>query len=159
MNAASDLVEVRILDLPLDLMSAAQEHSDELMRELTLVAEQMRQEGTAGLPTKLVELVGELTESYAGFGVEQEAKMAAAASSGQRVLPELVYLVPRDIAEAVRHLENLLDEADDYCRSGEHLLTLATRPEHVALRRWFLREFARQVAGEPPTPWPQYVDR
>ncbi len=46
-----------------------------------------------------------------------------------------------------------MDEADDYCRAGQHLLTLVTPPEALAFRRWYLGEFVRQIAGEQPRPW------
>jgi hypothetical protein len=49
-------------------------------------------------------------------------------------------------------LATLIDEADDFAREGT-LLTLAAPPECVDFRRWYLREFARQVDGEPPIPW------
>ena len=48
----------------------------------------------------------------------------------------------------------MLDEADEYCRRGDHLLTLATPPEELRFRRWFISEFVDQVNGAPPTPWP-----
>ena len=54
---------------------------------------------------------------------------------------------------AAAEFDALLDEADDYCRAGETLLTLATPAPALAFRRWFLGEFVRQAAGEPPRPW------
>jgi hypothetical protein len=50
----------------------------------------------------------------------------------------------------------MLDEADEYCRRGEHLLTLETPPELVRFRRWYLQEFVNQIAGAAPEPWPDY---
>jgi hypothetical protein len=44
-----------------------------------------------------------------------------------------------------------LAEASEFCRRGE-LLTLATPPEYVAFREWFLDEIARQLGRNPPTP-------
>lgn len=150
------LVEIRILQMPLDLLAASQRHSDELMRELTLVAEQLRQEGSSGLPTRLVDMVQELTASYSPFTSEQEAIMADAVSGGDTVLDELCYTVPPDVGPAAQHLGNLLDEADEYCRAGDYLLTLATPALLVRFRQWFLDEFERQAAGAPPVPWPEY---
>ena len=49
-------------------------------------------------------------------------------------------------------LTGLLEEADDYCRRGE-LLTLATPPELVAFRNWYLGQVVEQIDGRPPTPW------
>ncbi len=51
----------------------------------------------------------------------------------------------------------MLDEADAYCRQGSHLLTLQTPPDQRAFRTWFLAEFLSQLAGGPPTPWPEYT--
>ena len=48
----------------------------------------------------------------------------------------------------------MLEEADDYCRRGDHLLTLATPEEERRFRRWFIGEFVDQIEGKPPTPWP-----
>ena len=46
-------------------------------------------------------------------------------------------------------LPRTLAEADEFCRRGE-LLTLATPPEYVAFREWFLGEIVRQLDGQPP---------
>jgi len=51
----------------------------------------------------------------------------------------------------------MLDEADDYCRRGDHLLTLATPAEELRFRRWFVGEFVEQLGGAAPTPWPAYA--
>lgn len=52
-------------------------------------------------------------------------------------------------------LARMLDEADEFCRSGNHLLTLATPPELLAFRRWYLGEFNAQLQGQSPLPWPE----
>ena len=64
--------------------------------------------------------------------------------------------MPPAIGPACVHLVDLLREADEYCRHGD-LLTMATPPEAVVFREWFLLEFAKQVDGNPPTPWPEYA--
>jgi anti-anti-sigma factor len=53
----------------------------------------------------------------------------------------------------VVRLRELLDEADEYCRAGEHLVTLAAPPLERAYREWFIGEFIRQAAGGSPQPW------
>ena len=60
--------------------------------------------------------------------------------------------MPAALAAAARRLRTLLDEADAFCRAGD-LLTLATQPEGVAFRHWYLDEFQRQIDGRPPRPW------
>ncbi len=62
--------------------------------------------------------------------------------------------MPPQIADAVRHLGAVFDEADAYCREGEHLLTLATPPDALAYRHWVLEEFIAQIEdGRAPVPW------
>jgi hypothetical protein len=51
----------------------------------------------------------------------------------------------------------MLDEADEYCRSGQALLTLETPPDAKLFRQWYLDEFIGQLSGAPPTPWPEYA--
>jgi hypothetical protein len=50
----------------------------------------------------------------------------------------------------------MLDEADEYCRQGKHLLTLASDDELVRFRWWFLDQIIDQAAGKPPVAWPDY---
>jgi anti-sigma B factor antagonist len=54
-------------------------------------------------------------------------------------------------------LLQMWEEAEAYCREGIELLTLAAPPEASAFRRWFVGEFARQMAGEAPMSWPEYA--
>jgi hypothetical protein len=168
-QADGALVTVRLIDLPVPEFAAAQEHSEELMRELTHVANQIAtthapdgaQADAASypsreLPVRLMALVEDLSAGYSGFTVEQEQQLASAVEAGRESIPELTYEVPAAAAGAAKHLGAMLDEADDYCRRGQHLLTLATPPELVAFRRWYLSEFENQIAGQPPTSWPSY---
>ena len=64
--------------------------------------------------------------------------------------------MPAEVAPAARHLGELFDEADAFCRSGEHLLTMASTPEVVRFRRWFLDQFVEQSGGKPPVAWRDY---
>lgn len=151
-----ELATVTLLELPLDLQARAQEHSDELTREMTLIAEQMRQQGdNGGLPLRLVELIATLTEQYSMFTAEQEQQIAAAHRGGRETI-DLEYRVPASAAEAAVAVGAIFDEADEYCRAGQHLLTLATPPELVAYRSWYLQQFIDQIAGAEPVPWPRY---
>lgn len=151
-----DLLTVRVFGLPVALQSKAQEHSDELMREMALIAEQMRQQGdTAGLPTRLVGLIDQLTGQYSMFTTEQEQQLADAVAAREESI-DLTYRVPHDVAGAASALGAILDEADEFCRDGQHLLTLATPPELVDFRVWFLDQFIDQAAGGPPVSWADY---
>lgn len=152
------IVEIHMIQLPVVIWSRAQQHSDELLREFLLIAQQLRHDegATAPVPTRLTQLVEELTSSYGGFSEEQEARLFEAAAAGEGEI-DLTYQLPAQAGQAARHLGDLLNEADEYCRTGEHLLTLETPTELVRFREWFLEEFRRQSAGESPTPWPAYT--
>ena len=161
MSAAGseELITVHVLGLPTGLQVQAQQQNDELTRELMLVAEQMRQRGNAAdLPVRFVEMVSTLSERYAIFTAEQEAQLTAAIAAGQPTI-DLTYTLPASAAAAAGALGEILDEADEYCRQGQLLLTLATPPELVAYRRWFLDQFVHQAEGAAPVSWSDYRER
>lgn len=147
-----ELVNIHIRGLPVPLHARSQAHGDELMREFRLLAEQMRQEGTDGLPTRLIELVNALEGQYSAFTEAQEDELDRAIQAGDETI-ELTYALPASVGEGVAALSAILDEVDELCRQGQYLLTLATPPDLVAYRHWFLDEFTRQIAGERPLTW------
>jgi hypothetical protein len=154
-QAANDLVEVHVVRAPLLLWERAVRHTDELIREFTLLVIGLRQADSAHVhhvPVRLVELADSLRARYAGISDAQTEELYDALDSGQ-ICRDFTYRVPAGVAEACRQLEDLLDEADAYCAAGE-LMTLVTPEDQQEFRRWYLGEFVRQVAGEPPTPWP-----
>jgi hypothetical protein len=156
-DIAPVLVDVEVRQIPVPLWARTQEHIDELLREFTLIAARLReQSATLEVPVRLVQLIEEVTQQYGGLNTDQENRLAAAAQAGEQEI-DLVYRIPPDAAAATRHLQDILDEADSYCRSGTHLLTLATPPDMTRFRRWFLEEFINQLAGAKPVPWPKYA--
>lgn len=155
MTAVDDeLVEVRLLGFPLDVYERAQEHGDGLVRELMLIAQSSPQEHE--VPVRLTAIVAELSSRFAGFGDDTDAVRDAAIDRGEQSI-DLEYLLPRAAGAACVHLGDILDQADEYCRQGEHLLSLTTPPESLAFRRWFLGEIVRQVDGAAPTSWPDHL--
>ena len=84
--------------------------------------------------------------------------MAAANRAGVERI-DLTYRIPPSAAGAAKDMADVLAEADDYCRAGKHLLTLATPPELVAYRTWFLDQFVDQIGGRSPVSWPEYAAR
>ncbi len=141
--------------MPVDLWQRAREHTDELMREFALI---LSQPGSSDhdVPRRLTALIAELSRDYGGFG-EANAQLLEQASDAGMSRVDLVYDFPPDAGPAIAHLNDLMDEADEYCRRGQHLLTLATPADQVAFRRWFLDEFVRQTQGQPPIPWPEHA--
>jgi hypothetical protein len=155
-TAEQDLITILILGMPVPVYLRASEHGDELMREFALIAASAA--GAGGeleVPTRLTAVVEEMRGRFSGFTLQPEAELADAARRRVDVI-NLEYRLPRDAIQAVADLGDLLDEADEFCRTGD-LLTLATPAEALAFRRWFLGEFARQAAGEAPRSWSDWV--
>lgn len=152
---SADLAEIRVMAIPVPVWARAQEHVDELLREFALIAA-LQADDVADLPARLIALVDDVTAVYGSFSAKQEARLSAAADAGEAEI-DLTYRIPSHAAGAVTQLRSLLDEADDYCRAGEYLLTLTTPPDLVRFRNWYLGEFSNQLDGRPPTPWPRYT--
>lgn len=150
---AGGLVEVRLLRLPLEVWQRTQEHVDGLLREFALMAQD--DEARLATPGRLLDLVQQLTAGFGGFSEAQVVAMVEALERGEAEI-DLSYAVPPAAAGAAQQLGDMLDEADEYCRRGDHLLTLATPEEELRFRRWFISEFVDQLGGAPPTPWPDY---
>jgi hypothetical protein len=149
----AELAEVHVLRFPLALWQRSQEHVDELLREFALVAQ--GEEDHPSVPRRLLDLIADLTATYAGISAQPEEARDQAILRGLAET-DLVYRVPVGVTDAIRQLGEMLEEADAYCRQGSHLLTLQTPPDQLRFRRWFLSEFTAQLAGAPPTAWPDY---
>jgi anti-anti-sigma factor len=149
------LIEVRLIGLPLQIQRDTNAHYDALMREFELIRQSETAAGT--VPVRLLDLVDELSTRFHEFAEQPRAVMEAAIESGGTSV-DLVYQVPHEIVDACRGLLDLLDEADEYCRAGQHLVTLASPPIVRTYRNWFLREFIEQGEGRAPTPWPDHAE-
>lgn len=152
-ETADDLVEVRLIGLPMGPFLAAREHGDGLMREFRLIS--LSDPEVMDVPQRLIQLADDLQRRFGAFGAGAETVIAEAEVTGAATV-DLSLRVPQAVAEATAEYGALLDEADRYCAAGEHLLTLVTPPDALALRRWFLEEFTRQIGGQPPRPWAEY---
>jgi hypothetical protein len=142
-----DRVRVHILDVPLALFVGFQHHFRELRREVRLLA--LAHETDYPLAKSLSDLFGSLDRQLRdGIGVEQ---IEAALAQGLEAT-DLVVHMPRATAGTLVRFVELLDLADEFCRQ-ERLLSLARSPEQRRFQAWFLTEFVRQAAGEPPVSW------
>ena len=146
-----ELVTVRVQGFPLQVHARAQQQSAEMRREFQLI---LGQEAVhpGSVPARLLEISDALSGRYSGFTEEQERQIEEGIASGAELLDELVFVVPSHVGEAAGQLGAILDEADEWCRSGK-MLVLATPPDLVEYRTWYLQEFIRQAAGEQPRPW------
>ena len=159
--SAPELHPVLLLELPVQVWAAAQEHHDELLREFALMTAGLEDRDTEAppVPVRLLRLVEELTASFAGSSDEQRGRLFAAAARGDEVMDVLEFALPEAAGPACVQLAAMLDEADDYCRAGHHLLTLATPDEILAFRSWYLGQVRDQLAGGLPVPWPEHRRR
>lgn len=155
-------VTVHLLELPVPLAASVQEHFDGLLREFALMQSGAASDAEAGhderhVPRRLTQLVDTLTTQFAGVDDLPRERLEEAIARGDAQMDDHVLELPPEAGPASQALGDLLDEADDYCRRGQHLLTLATPPDCLAYRRWYLSEIIGQLEGRPPVPWPQYA--
>ena len=144
------LFEVRLGNMPLPLLAASREHHDEVMREFAMMA--LDESAASGhAPVRLIELVDILGRRYGAASARPDAEIDAALERGETSI-DVVYHVPEHVADAANQLEALMSEVDEFCRDRQ-MLALA-RPElYKRFADWYLGEFRRQIAGEPPRPW------
>lgn len=146
------LLSVVLLGVPVALHHQVAEHQEALQREFDI----LRARGDPdGVPTRLAILIEELEQRYGGTSPRSWDELDDARRRGIEHI-DLLYEVPADAADAAQRLSDLLDEADEFCRSGDHLVTLRTPAEARAYRRWFLGEFVRQAGGAAPRPWDEH---
>ncbi len=153
-ESSPDLVTIKLIGIPLDIQSAASEHQDGLRREFRMLVEEGHAD-SASVPGRLVALAADLDRRFQSFAAAGRAELEAAMARGDASV-DLTLEAPPAIAPAARNFGDLLDEADEYCSAGEHLLTLRTPPEVVAYRNWVLDEFVRQSQGAAPISWPEF---
>jgi hypothetical protein len=148
------LVEVHLLAFPVRLAARSQQHFEELMREFILIAAGHREgHSEHEVPGRLMTLVDTLVEQFGGAAGPAEERLADAIDRGDPVIDDHILEVPAEAGPAAQALGALLDEADEYCRRGHHLLTLATPTDCVAYRNWYLGQVITQVQGAAPIAW------
>lgn len=146
---------MHLLQLPVALAAKSQQHFEELMREFTLIA-------TGGgaadpehqVPQRLMNLINTLVQQFGGLNNAAEERLDRAIERRDRVIDDHMLDIPVEAGPASQLLNDMIDEADEYCRRGQHLLTLESPPDCVAYRRWYLGEVIGQLAGAEPVPWP-----
>lgn len=151
------LVNVMLLRFPLRLWARSQEHYDGLIREFTLLLLAEGDPERHHLPARLLDLVARLTAQYATANAAPDAVRDSALQAGERVI-DLHFLTPVAAGAASVDLAQMLKEADEYCRAGTELLTLAVPDDIAAFVEWYLGEFIAQLAGDEPRAWPGGLD-
>lgn len=140
---------VWLLDYPVQLGISVAEHVDAWMREFQLMG--LSGESIDSVPTRLQQMVKDLTHRYATELSEPDRLRAEAAARGEPTV-DLHYPVLPETEQTVLGWRQMLTEVDAYCRA-QNLLTLERTPEQVALSDWVVEEFLRQLRGEAPRAW------
>jgi hypothetical protein len=154
----SALVTVHLLDLPVPLAARSRQWFEELMREFALIqAGAADDHESRAVPAQLMAMVDRLTAQFSGVNDEPRDRLEAAIDRGDPVIADHAMDLPVEAEPAIRALAAMLDAADDYCRQGQHLLTLATADDLLTYRRWYLGQIADQLTGAAATPWPEFA--
>lgn len=134
---------VRLVDCPVGLSLAQDDHLDELVRELQLVHPHSQEPELASVIRGLLE--GQAQARHMGRRTAQDA----AAEGREQVTVEMV--MPSPAAEQVEQLDAAVAAADALCER-ERLLTLASPPGVRALRAW-MRDEVRDQIRHARAPW------
>jgi hypothetical protein len=149
------LFEVQLLNVPLHVMVLGREHHDEVMREFAVLALDERM-SSEHVPARMLDLIETLGRQYGAASARPDAEIEAAIERGESTI-NLVYHVPAHVVEAADRLEELMAEADAFCRERQ-LLTLERSPLLMELSKWYLDQFRVQIAGGDPVPWTGPLD-
>lgn len=147
------LATVTLLGLPVELWREASAHQEAIRREFDIMRAGLPKES---LPGRLIALMDEIDARFGAFSEPTSKELVAASERGDARV-DLVYHMPSDAAAVVRRLGRMLIEVDEYCRTGDHLLTLATPSHQAAFRDWVFDEFTRQIESSlEPIAWDDY---
>lgn len=148
-------VPIALLDTPIKPMIRTAAHYDALYREFRLVLE-LDPWHLEAIPGRLLGLIDGLGTSFVGVGRAVEKTWDTAAEENRDAV-DLHFALPPEAGPAVERYNQLLDEADEYCRRFE-LLTIAPTDEAVAVRSWAFGQIVSQCQGEAPRPWSRPYD-
>jgi anti-sigma regulatory factor (Ser/Thr protein kinase) len=143
----TEQVYIELRGLPVQLFERFRSWFLELRRELRLLA--MAHGSDYPVAKQLSDLAVRLDSEQqhtTGLDVLDEAIAAG------RERLDLTLRVPLATPATMAELHDLLERAELFCQE-QRLLAVASTPQQLALQRWYLGEYVRQGAGEPPTPW------
>ena len=144
---------IALLGAPIQEMIRTAAHYDDLYREFRLILE-LDASHLEAIPGRLLNLIDELGSSFLGFGPSVEESWDTAVRENRDAV-DLHFHIPSEAGPAVVRYNQLLDEADEFCRQAK-LLTIAPTEEALAVRRWAFGQVVCQCGGDAPTPWPQW---
>jgi len=148
------VVDVRLLNVPLLLHAAWQQHAAALLREFLLAAlDDGHEEEAVQVHASASDALALLSEHLPSPDLgDQPDRMLALARDPEWSAYDAVLPVPLGSVGHFAALGRALDDALVVADRGL-FLTPPTQPELQGLRRWICREVERQSRGEPPVAW------
>jgi hypothetical protein len=145
-------VRVRLVDVPVALFHAAERHTNDLLREVALIAAASTDLGSGHLFGDLLATADAYAHRPAALHRRVADCVALAAAAGHdRVTVDLD--ADADVVDGAVAWHDLLREFDALSRH-EQLLTLPAADDVVAFRSWYVRELVEQVRdGRAPRGW------
>jgi PAS domain S-box-containing protein len=154
-----DTVEVELLNFPLLMHAAWQEHSSALLREFLLLHLDDDETASVERHSQASDALNVLYEQTPELQLHDDPDdiMASATEPGVSV-GRLVLAIPRTTVPHFQALDAMLDDAIDYSISGG-MLGPPTQPEMRDMRRWVCQQVREQSAGAAVAePWAADVD-
>lgn len=143
----TERVTVELLGLPADLFGTWRRYFFELRRELRLLS--ISAPDDYPLAVELTAILEQADrERRAALGVD---RLDQAIADGTETV-DLRYDVPVSAPTTMVRIRELLSQVFEVF-SEEHLLAVRPPDLLVQLQEWYLGEFERQAAGEPPRRW------
>ncbi len=143
-------IGLRLLDLPIALYRAMEQHNDALLRE-SMLRGFSQADPPQDLPHRSGEGIGASASRLPLKTPAVEAALQDALEAGAASV-DLRLTAPAAAREICSELLTALDEADDDASQGG-LLVPPALPEIRACRQWCLGEVIAQIDGNAPTPW------
>lgn len=148
-EARSDhAVSVRLLGLDVSLATALGRQYADLRRELRLLAVAHQE---------AYPLAANLSAMFASYERQLPREVNLAVKRARRAgsaTIDLAVTVEPEAAPILTTMLEMFDLADAFCRA-ERLLSIQRTPEQRTFHAWYLREFIRQIDGEPPARFKQ----
>ncbi|MEU7046895.1 SpoIIE family protein phosphatase [Streptomyces eurythermus] len=135
---------VTLIDMPYIVFRAAQQHGDEMLRELMSTTRVEDRTGVSGPELLVANDVANVINACMASALEETV------TSGATVTLDIAF--PSDAAPAVDTLRHVLEQGDAAAQLGS-LLTLPAPPHVRSHYEWVLDQLVTQLSGGPPTAW------
>ncbi|RYU10045.1 ATP-binding protein [Nocardioides iriomotensis] len=153
-TTAGDVVRVELLNMPLLLHAAWQEHAEALLREYLLASLDDESDiNPIQMHADATDAIAILEEQVPRADVAMDPdELMAGATEPFVSLPAVVLEVPLASVPHFRTLSDAIEASIGLARTGR-ILTPPTQPEVRAFRRWLCTEVVEQARGRSARPW------